>query len=205
MAWRPALAATDRNLVAPVSFPVLRRLLLVYWLLLSPVLAAAESLQGIVIQVADGDTVTVLDSAYVQHKVRLSGIDAPEKKQAFGTRSKQHLMSLLQDKEVIVIWNKHDRYGRIIGKMLPAQCATNACPDTRDAGLAQVRAGLAWHSKQYQRDQEAGDRERYAVAEYAARLNHDGLWQDASPVPPWDYRRGARTALPMADGRRAGS
>jgi endonuclease YncB( thermonuclease family) len=195
MAWRPALAATDRNLVAPVSFPVFRCLLLVYWLLFAPGLAAAESLQGIVIHVADGDTVTVLDSAYVQHKVRLSGIDAPEKNQAFGTRSKQHLMSLLQDKEVVVIWNKHDRYGRIIGKVLPAQCAINACPDTRDAGLAQVRAGLAWHYKQYQRTQEAGDRERYADAEHVARMHHAGLWLDASPVPPWDYRRRARSAL----------
>jgi len=93
-----------------------------------------------------------------------------------------------------VAWNKHDRYGRIVGKVLTAACASDACPNTLDAGLAQLRAGLAWHYKQYQRDQEAGERERYSAAEHAARIKHEGLWQDASPVPPWDYRRRARTA-----------
>ncbi len=163
-------------------------------LLLAPGTAAAEELRGTVIHVADGDTVTVLDSARVQHKVRLSGIDAPEKHQAFGTRSMQHLAALVRGKNVTVIWNKRGRYGRIIGKVLTASCATDACPDILDAGLAQLRAGLAWHYKQYQRDQEAGERERYSDAEQSARANHDGLWQDIRPEPPWHYRRRARTA-----------
>lgn len=194
MALLPRLAVTDRDKVSHASLPVFRRLLFLYLLLLAPGLAAAEELHGTVINVADGDTVTVLDSAYVRHKVRLSGIDAPEKHQSFGTRARQHLSALVDGKDVIVVWNKHDRYGRIVGKVLTAKCASDACPNTLDAGLAQLRAGLAWHYKQYQRDQEAGERERYSAAEHAARIKHEGLWQDASPVPPWDYRRRARTA-----------
>ncbi len=174
-------------------------------LLFAAGLAAAEELRGTVINVADGDTVTVLDSAHVRHKVRLSGIDAPEKHQAFGTRSRQHLTALVQGKDVIVVWNKRDRYGRIIGKVLTAQCANNACPGTLDAGLAQLHTGLAWHYKQYQREQEAGERTNYAAAELAARIKLVGLWQEASPVPPWDYRRRARTAAPLPDGRVLGS
>ncbi|MDP2241380.1 MAG: thermonuclease family protein [Burkholderiales bacterium] len=172
-------------------------------LLFAAGLATAEELRGTVINVADGDTVTVLDSAHVRHKVRLSGIDAPEKHQAFGTRSRQHLTALAQGKDVIVIWNKHDRYGRIIGKVLIAKCANNACPGTLDAGLAQLHTGLAWHYKQYQREQEAGERTSYAAAELAARIKLAGLWQDASPVPPWDYRRRARDLKISATGSRA--
>lgn len=163
-------------------------------LLLAAGLASAEELRGTVVNVADGDTVTVLDSTRMRHKVRLAGIDAPEKHQAFGTRSTQHLTTLVQGKDVIVVWKKHDRYGRIVGTVLVTQCTDNACPDTPDAGLAQLRAGLAWHYKQYQREQDTGERSRYAAAEQAARIKHEGLWQDASPVPPWDYRRRARTA-----------
>lgn len=200
-----AFAATDRDPVSHASLPVFRRLLFLYLLLLAPGLAAAKELHGMVINVADGDTVTVLDSAHVRHKVRLSGIDAPEKRQAFGTRARQHLAAMVQGKDVIVVWNKHDRYGRIIGKVLTAQCASNACPDALDTGLAQLRAGLAWHYKLYQRDQEAGDRERYSAAEHAARMKHEGLWQDAGPVPPWDYRRRARIAAPLPNGRVLGS
>ncbi len=205
MALRPRLAVTGRDKVSHASLPVFRRLLLLYVLLLAPGLAAAEALHGTVINVADGDTVTVLDSAHVRHKVRLAGIDAPEKHQAFGTRARQNLATLVHGKAVIVVWNKHDRYGRIVGKVLTAKCANNACPDTLDAGLAQLQAGLAWHYKQYQRDQEAGERERYSAAEHAARIKHQGLWQDASPVPPWDYRRSARPAAPLPDGRVLGS
>jgi len=163
-------------------------------LLLCAGLASAEELHGTVVNVADGDTVTVLDSAYVRHKVRLAGIDAPERHQPFGARARQHLSALVDGKNVTVIWHKHDRYGRILGRVLAADCARGTCPNTLDTGLAQLSAGLAWHYKQYQREQEAGERKRYAAAEQTARTQQDGLWQDASPVPPWDYRRRARAA-----------
>ena len=88
----------------------------------------ADTITGRVVGVADGDTVTVLDADKVQHKIRLAGIDAPEKAQAFGTRSKQNLSDLVFGKDVRVDWDKRDRYGRIVGKVWvqPSDCPT--CP-----------------------------------------------------------------------------
>lgn len=76
----------------------------------------AETLRGKVVGVSDGDTITVLDADKIQYKVRLAGIDAPEKSQAFGERSKQHLGNLVFGKVVYVEWNKTDKYGRTVGK-----------------------------------------------------------------------------------------
>ncbi|HEX7962508.1 MAG TPA: thermonuclease family protein [Terriglobales bacterium] len=118
----------------------------------------------------DGDTITVIDAVNVQNKVRLMGIDAPEKKQAFGNRSKQHLSYLVYDKPVSIEWTKHDRYGRIVGKVMvspPEACPQlqTDCPKTLDAGLAQITVGLAWHYKQYAKEHTEEDRARYALAE----------------------------------------
>lgn len=159
--------------------------------------AGAAETSGLVVNVADGDTVTVLDYSRARHKVRLEGIDAPERHQAFGARSKQHLVALVQGRNVIVIWHKRDRYGRILGRVLAPECERGACPATLDTGLAQLNAGLAWHYKQYAREQGPEERTRYAAAEQDARSKQEGLWRDANPVPPWDYRRAslhARTA-----------
>src|SRR5262245_12419994 len=78
--------------------------------------ATADTLTGRVVAVADGDTITVLDASHVQHKIRLAGIDSPEKAQPFGQRSKQNLSALVYRKDVTVEWSKRDRYGRIVGK-----------------------------------------------------------------------------------------
>jgi len=152
--------------------------------------ACGHQLTGRVIAVADGDTITVLDAAQRQTKVRLSGIDAPEKKQPYGTHAKQHLSELVFSKVVEVDWEKHDRYGRIIGRVIaPDQnCAAANCAKTVDAGLAQLSAGLAWHYKQYAKEQPRAERERYAAAEHAAHLKRLGLWADPHPVPPWEWR-----------------
>lgn len=159
------------------------RLALVAAWLFSAGLASAETLTGKVIGVTDGDTITVLDAAHEQHKIRLAGIDAPEKAQPFGQRSKAQMSDLVFDKPVTVEWSKHDRYQRIIGKVLVAD---------RDAGLALVSAGLAWHYKRYQKEQTPDDQARYAAAEDAARARRAGLWVDANPVPPWDWRAARR-------------
>lgn len=145
--------------------------------------AHAETLHGRVVGVADGDTVTVLDSRNEQYKIRLMGIDAPEKKQAFGNRSKQALSALVFNREVSVEYRKKDRYGRLVGKIV-----VNGV----DANLEQVRAGMAWHYKQYQREQSADDRIAYAAVEEQARTARRGLWRDNDPMPPWEYRKGAR-------------
>lgn len=154
-------------------------------LLALPLASAANTTTGLVVGIADGDTLTLLDADHVQHKIRLAGIDAPEKRQAFGSRSKQNLADLVFRKQVTVEWNKLDRYGRVIGKVLAGG---------DDVCLAQVRAGLAWHYKAYEREQSAADRERYIQAELDARASRRGLWRDASPVPPWDFRHSYKFA-----------
>lgn len=139
----------------------------------------AETLRGRVVAIADGDTLTILDSARVQHKVRLSGIDAPEKRQAFGNVSRQNLSRMVFGQPVTVNYDKRDRYGRIVGKILLSGA---------DVNIEQVKAGLAWHYKKYQKEQPVQDRGSYANAEEAARGSRLGLWRDASPVPPWEFR-----------------
>lgn len=149
----------------------------------------ASTLRGKVIGVSDGDTITVLDANNQQHKIRLAGIDAPEKSQAFGSRSKQHLSDLIFGKTVIVDWNKTDKYGRTIGKVIA---------NSQDANLSQVKAGLAWHYKDYAKEQSTIDRNEYANAEITARTQRLGLWFDAKPIPPWDFRHGTGEASPDA-------
>ena len=73
---------------------------------------------GFVIAIADGDTLTLLDERHVQHKIRLAGIDAPEKRQAFGSSSRQNLANLVFRRQVTVEWTKFDRYRRVIGRVL---------------------------------------------------------------------------------------
>lgn len=157
--------------------------------------ANAAELVGRVVSVADGDTITVLDSTHEQHKIRLSGIDAPEKRQAFGERAKQHLSDLVYGKDVLVVWEKHDRYRRIIGRVLAPECDRIACRYSLDAGLEQIKAGLAWHYKQYEREQPPDDRLKYAASEREARERREGLWRDPDSLPPWEFRHHSATAL----------
>ena len=163
-------------------------------LLLLAAAAAADLLEARVVRIADGDTLTVLDADQVQHRVRLAGIDAPERAQPFGERSKQNLARLVAGKAVEVRWHKRDRYGRVVGQVWvispDARCQGAGCPKTLDAGLAQITVGLAWHYKQYAGEQSPEDRERYSFAEVEARARRAGLWREADPVPPWEWRKG---------------
>jgi endonuclease YncB( thermonuclease family) len=143
----------------------------------------AEVISGKVVGVADGDTITVLDSSKTQHKIRLAGIDAPERNQAFGERSRESLANLVAGKTVIVETTKRDRYGRSVGKVLL---------DGEDINLAQIQRGMGWFYRHYQEEQTADDRFRYDTAETEARQARRGLWSDRSPVPPWDFRRNRR-------------
>ena len=140
----------------------------------------AATLQGKVVSVADGDTLTVLDDKKTQHKIRLQGIDAPEKAQAFGQKSKQSLNQLVHSKMVTVEFEKKDKHGRTVGKVLLN--GTDIC-------LEQIKLGMAWHYKQYQSEQSKEDRDTYAQAEQTARTQVVGLWKDKSPTPPWEFRR----------------
>lgn len=133
--------------------------------------------------ITDGDTVTVLDANKVQHRIRLAGIDAPEKRQDFGNRSRESLSELVYDRIVFVQTEKRDRYGRDVGKLLVQGI---------DASLAQVQRGLAWHYKAYEHEQSAHDRKLYDLAESEAKAHRRGLWVAPDPVPPWDFRRKKR-------------
>lgn len=149
----------------------------------------AVTLTGRVVDVADGDTITVLDAQRQEHKIRLGGIDAPEKAQPFGQRSKVSLAQLVFDRDVRVEYEKRDRYGRIIGKVMMQPSDCTRCPMTVDAGLAQLTVGLAWWYRKYAKEQSPEDRERYESEEQEARSRRIGLWQDLNVVAPWEWRR----------------
>ena len=157
------------------------KLLLSFLLIFSVCTASASKiLQGKVVSVADGDTITVLDAEKTQHKIRLQGIDAPEKAQAFGAKSKQALYEMVHGKTVQVSFEKSDKYGRILGKVLL---------DGQDICHQQLKAGLAWHYKKYQNQQPLADRDAYSASETAAKNEKLGLWSDPRPVAPWDFRK----------------
>ena len=156
-----------------------KKIIAIYALLFT-LTAFSEILEGRVVAVADGDTITVLDDVRTQHKIRLAGIDAPESKQAFRHVSKQSLTEQVAGKNVEVDWDKVDRYGRKVGKVLL---------DSQDVNLEQMKRGMAWHYKAYEREQSVIDRKVYADAENEAKAAMRGLWADADPVPPWDFRR----------------
>jgi endonuclease YncB( thermonuclease family) len=151
--------------------------------------AGAAHLYGTVVAIADGDTLTVLDVAQRQHKVRLSAIDAPERRQAYGERAKQHLVRLAHGRSVLVDWHKRDRYGRIVGRVLLRQCAHVDCSYAQDVALEQLRAGFAWHFVRYASEQPLYERQQYAGMEREARARREGLWQQPEPVPPWLFRK----------------
>lgn len=145
--------------------------------------AWAQKLSGRVVGVTDGDTITLLDERNVQHKIRLAGIDAPERKQPFGQRSKEELSELVAGKSVEVETEKLDRYGRTVGKVIAGG---------RDANLTMVMSGLAWHYKKYEHEQSPSDRLLYDSAEKDARASRRGLWADQGPIAPSDWRTGTR-------------
>jgi endonuclease YncB( thermonuclease family) len=155
--------------------------------------AAQTNLAGRVVAIADGDTITVLDASRTQHRIRIAGIDAPERGQPGGQRSKESLSALVYNQPVRVESDKRDRFDRIVGKVWVASpdspCRGKPdCPMTLDAGLAQITMGRAWWFRKYAAEQPPEDRARYEFAEREARAKKAGLWRDAQPVPPWEWR-----------------
>ena len=141
--------------------------------------ADPHHLAGQVVRIVDGDTI-VLKVADAQHRVRLAGIDAPEKNQPWGEASTRELRRQIAGKHVVVGWYKRDRWKRLIGVVRLAG---------EDMNLHRVDRGLAWHHKRYADEQSPGDRDAYSAAEIAARGARRGLWSDPAPVPPWEWRK----------------
>lgn len=142
--------------------------------------AYADVLSGRVVGVADGDTITLLDNSNTQHKIRLGGIDAPERKQAFGNVSKKSISDMVFNQNVDVEWHKEDRYGRKVGKVLV---------NDEDVNLEQIKRGMAWFYKKYKSELAREDQIIYEQAAHEAEANQVGLWVDAHPIPPWEFRK----------------
>lgn len=134
---------------------------------------SAVLLACLVVGVTDGDTLKVRCGSAPQEVVRLAEIDAPEKAQPWGERSRQHLAALCHDKPAEVRPEKRDRYGRTVARV--------SCAGV-DASAGQVKAGMAWAFTKYLTDP------TIRAAEEAARAAQLGLWADAYPVPPWEWR-----------------
>ncbi|MGQ2979616.1 MAG: thermonuclease family protein [Polaromonas sp.] len=149
-------------------------------LALGSLVASAETITGRVVAVSDGDTLTVLDASDQQFKIRLSGIDAPEKGQPFGNRAKESLSEMVFNKQVVVESDKKDRYRRNVGKVQHGGT---------DVNLEQVKRGMAWHYTAYAKEQAPADREAYASAEVEARAQRRGLWLEGTQSAPWEFRR----------------
>lgn len=139
----------------------------------------ADYIAGKVIHISDGDTLTILTESNKQIKIRLDGIDAPEKAQPFGNKAKQALAELLFQKLVMVNASKKDKYGRSIGRVYMGEI---------DVSAELIRQGMAWVYRKYTKDEDL-----YGL-EKEAQQNKRGLWGSGqTPVSPWDWRKGKHT------------
>ena len=136
--------------------------------------ANASMLTGKVIHISDGDTVHILTTNKEKIKIRLSGIDAPESKQAFGNKSKENLKSYIYQKDVAVKYDSKDKYNRVLGTIYY---------QNKDINLQQIKDGYAWFYKQY------SNNATYYKAEQEARKSKKGLWYDKNPIEPWEFRK----------------
>ena len=150
----------------------------VLWAVLFDCTGNAATIRGKVVKVVDGDSITVLDADHKQHRIRIIGIAAPEKKQPFWERSRESMVRMVAGKDVSAECHKIDRYSRQVCKVWvqPSDCPT--CGKTLDVGHAQIIVGLALWYRQDANEQSAEDRGRYESAEQEARLRKTGLWKD---------------------------
>lgn len=144
----------------------------------------------IVTGVSDGDTIEVTRSGEI-YRVRLEGIDCPETNQAFGEEATRFVYDLCYGENVKMDVIGIDRYGRYLAKIILS--------DGSELNEELLRAGLAWHYKEYNNE------ERYAQLEKEARKAGIGLWSDANPIAPWDFRRGVGSVPDELKGKFVGS
>ncbi len=147
---------------------------IVFYILLFCTYANSLELVGKVIKVSDGDTVTILTEDKVSHKIRLNDIDAPEKKQPFGNKSRDNLASYIAGEIVTVKYKSKDKYGRILGTIYF---------ENLDINLQQIKNGYAWVYKQYSKNQ------TYYQEEQKAKELKKGLWIEKNAIAPWEFRK----------------
>lgn len=152
--------------------------------------ATTPALLGQIVRVSDGDTVT-LQSETGTLKIRLASIDAPESRMPHGQEAKAHLAAMVLGKEVQAIVHKKDRYGRTIATLML---------NTKDVNLAMLQAGMAWHYKQYEREQSKDQASAYSQSEQLAQTAGRGLWAQADAVAPWAWRRARATTRQQTGG-----
>jgi endonuclease YncB( thermonuclease family) len=157
---------------------------LVAVLLFSPLAAAAVDLTGKVVAIADGDTLTLLVDE-MQHRIRIDGIDAPERTQPYSQRARQSLDDLAKGKEATAHCSKIDRYGRNVCQVVV---------DGVDIGLEQIRRGFAWFFTRYADELPPERRSSYEAAEAEAKAAKRGLWREPAPMAPWAFREAKRNA-----------
>ncbi len=149
----------------------------IFFLLFSFTLLESQDISGQVVGIVDGDTIKVLeyqeDGSKKLYKIRLSNIDAPEKRQDFGKKSKKILSDLLFKKWIYVDTSTKDRYGRYIGTVYV---------DSININHEMVKRGLAWVYRKYCND------DYYYILEKEARDNYLGIWSQPDPIAPWDFR-----------------
>ncbi|HCP1153621.1 TPA: thermonuclease family protein [Escherichia coli] len=139
----------------------------------SPSLLIAAELSGKVTRVLDGDTIEVLQDK-TPVRVRLANIDAPEKKQPFGSWSSKQLKSLIAGQPVTVTYMQKDRYGRVIGRVFTA--------NGTESNRFMVQSGAAWVYDHFNTDTSLPGLQR------DAQEQKRGLWADSQPAPPWEWR-----------------
>lgn len=162
-------------------------------LLISGSVWASTLIPGNVIAISDGDTITLLTPEKQQLKIRLVGIDSPEKKQAYGTKARDHLAAYVFQQEVEVDIRKKDQYGRSLGVIYFGG---------KDINQLMIRDGYAWFYKHYAKEQPKEEALRYAESEREARTQGKGLWADPHPIAPWDFRKLAKQSAREAKANR---
>ncbi|MBO9679535.1 MAG: thermonuclease family protein [Acidovorax sp.] len=162
----------------------------------------STALLCLIVGISDGDTLSARcpteDAAhpYLQVKVRLAGIDAPEKAQPYGARAKQALSDLTYLKQARLDCVKQDRYRRSVCNVWVAPASAPDGPQTLDAGLTMVTVGMAWWYRAYAKEQTPQARGQYAFAETEAKAKRAGLWADPEPIPPWEWRKSKKEQHP---------
>ena len=147
------------------------------WIVFLIFSCTSQNQEGLVVKVIDGDTIDILQNKK-KTRIRLLGIDSPERGQSFHVKAREFTASLVAGRKVIVHAQSRDQYGRVVGDVY--------LEDGTHVNAEIVKAGFAWHYRYY------SNNEALAHVEAEARKQRRGLWQDTHPKPPWEFRKQKR-------------